>query len=46
MGEEMRWGGRPDGEGYFNPGIMIWDFILNAMDESSQEDFKSRSNMD
>lgn len=28
-------GGRPDGEGRCDPGIMIWDFILNAMDESS-----------
>lgn len=42
MGEEMRWRGRPDGEGHCNPGIMIWDFTVNTMDESSQEDFLSK----
>lgn len=45
MGEEIRPRERPDGEGRGNPGIRIWDFIRNDMDESSQEDFKQRSNM-
>lgn len=37
---------KPDGEGHCNPGIMIWGFILNAMDERSWEDFDQRIYMD
>ena len=45
MGEEMRRRGGPDGERHCNPGIMIWDFILDATGKSSQEDFEQSSNV-
>ena len=41
VGEEMRWRG-----GQMVRDLIIWNIILNAMDERSKEDFKQRSDMD